>query len=100
MLARNHPGEDPTPSRADIEMTKRIIEIADRLGIAVHDHIIVGRHGHASKGPEADLKMSALGPKQTLSRTSQSPANVTHQGHARFKISAPQLSHCPISLRQ
>ena len=44
----NHPGGDPRPSRADIEMTKRIIEIASGLGIAVHDHIIVGKGGHAS----------------------------------------------------
>jgi DNA repair protein RadC len=48
ILVHNHPGGDPSPSRADIEMTKRIIEIASGLGIAVHDHIIVGRDGHAS----------------------------------------------------
>jgi DNA repair protein RadC len=48
ILVHNHPGGDPTPSRADIEMTKRIIEIARGLGIEVHDHIIVGREGHAS----------------------------------------------------
>jgi DNA repair protein RadC len=48
ILVHNHPGGDPTPSRADIEMTKRIIEIARGLGIDVHDHIIVGRDGHAS----------------------------------------------------
>jgi DNA repair protein RadC len=44
----NHPGGDPTPSRADIEMTRVIVEIAKPLGIAVHDHNIVGRDGHAS----------------------------------------------------
>jgi DNA repair protein RadC len=44
----NHPSGDPTPSRADIEMTKAIIEVARPLGIAVHDHLIVGRDGHAS----------------------------------------------------
>jgi DNA repair protein RadC len=44
----NHPGGDPTPSRADIEMTGVIIDVAKPLGIAVHDHIIVGRDGHAS----------------------------------------------------
>src|SRR5271155_6283147 len=48
ILVHNHPSGDPTPSRADIEMTKRIIEIARGLGIEVHDHIIVGRDGHAS----------------------------------------------------
>jgi DNA repair protein RadC len=48
ILVHNHPGGDPTPSRADIEMTKQIVEIARGLGIEVHDHIIVGRDGHAS----------------------------------------------------
>ncbi len=48
ILVHNHPGGDPTPSRADIEMTKRIIEVARGLGIEVRDHIIVGRDGHAS----------------------------------------------------
>ncbi len=48
ILVHNHPGGDPTPSRADIEMTKRIIEIARGLGFEVHDHIIVGKEGHAS----------------------------------------------------
>ncbi len=44
----NHPSGDPTPSRADIQMTKSIIDVAQPLGIAVHDHIIVGKDGHAS----------------------------------------------------
>jgi DNA repair protein RadC len=48
ILVHNHPSGDPTPSRADIEMTQAIIEVAKPLGIAVHDHIIVGRDGHAS----------------------------------------------------
>ncbi len=48
ILVHNHPSGDPTPSRADVDMTKRIIEAADKLGITVHDHIIVGREGHAS----------------------------------------------------
>jgi DNA repair protein RadC len=39
---------DPTPSAADIEMTQTIIEIASPLGIAVHDHLIIGKDGHAS----------------------------------------------------
>jgi DNA repair protein RadC len=47
-LAHNHPGGDPTLSRADIEMTRQIVEIARGLGITVHDHIIVGRDGHAN----------------------------------------------------
>jgi DNA repair protein RadC len=48
ILVHNHPSGDPTPSATDIEMTKSIAEIAKPLGIAVHDHIIVGKEGHAS----------------------------------------------------
>ncbi|MGB8399817.1 RadC family protein [Bradyrhizobium sp.] len=48
ILVHNHPSGDPTPSQADIQMTKAIIDIATPLGISVHDHIIVGRNGHAS----------------------------------------------------
>jgi DNA repair protein RadC len=48
ILVHNHPSGDPTPSTADIEMTRQIIDIAAPLGIAVHDHIIVGKDGHAS----------------------------------------------------
>lgn len=47
-MLHNHPSGDPTPSRADIQMTHSIIEIARPLGIAVHDHIIVGKEGHTS----------------------------------------------------
>ena len=48
VLVHNHPSGDPTPSHADIEMTKQIITAAAALGIVVHDHVIVGRDGHAS----------------------------------------------------
>jgi DNA repair protein RadC len=48
VLVHNHPSGDPTPSRADIEMTKQIVAAAKPLGVLVHDHIIVGKHGHAS----------------------------------------------------
>jgi DNA repair protein RadC len=48
ILVHNHPSGDPTPSRADIQMTQSIIDVAKPLGIAVHDHIIVGKEGHAS----------------------------------------------------
>jgi DNA repair protein RadC len=48
ILVHNHPSGDPTPSSADIQMTKAIISIASPLGISVHDHIIVGKNGHAS----------------------------------------------------
>lgn len=48
ILVHNHPSGDPTPSPADVRMTREIAEIAKPLGIALHDHLIVGRNGHAS----------------------------------------------------
>lgn len=48
ILAHNHPSGDPTPSAADIRMTKDIVAIAEPFGIAVHDHLIVGKHGQTS----------------------------------------------------
>ena len=47
VLVHNHPSGDPSPSQA-VRMTKAIVDIATPLGIAVHDHIIVGKNGHAS----------------------------------------------------
>jgi len=48
ILVHNHPSGDPTPSRADIDLTRAVIEAGKRLGIAVHDHIIVGTQGFTS----------------------------------------------------
>ena len=48
VLVHNHPSGDPTPSMADIEMTKRIVDAGQRLNLSVHDHVIVGRKGHFS----------------------------------------------------
>ena len=48
VLVHNHPSGDPTPSTTDIRMTHEIIAIAKPMGIAVHDHLIVGRSGHSS----------------------------------------------------
>jgi DNA repair protein RadC len=48
ILAHNHPSGDPTPSRADISMTRDVADAAKALRIAVHDHVIVGRSGHTS----------------------------------------------------
>jgi DNA repair protein RadC len=48
VLVHNHPSGDPTPSAADVAMTRSVIDIAKPLGIAVHDHIVVGRDRHAS----------------------------------------------------
>ncbi|WP_298160659.1 DNA repair protein RadC [Brevundimonas sp.] len=48
ILVHNHPSGDPTPSRADIDMTRQIVEAAKSLGLEVHDHLVVGREGVAS----------------------------------------------------
>ncbi len=48
ILVHNHPSGDPTPSTQDVKMTHDIIAVAKPLGVTVHDHIIVGRHGHIS----------------------------------------------------
>ncbi len=48
ILVHNHPSGDPTPSRADIDMTRMIVEAGRPLGVQVHDHVIVGRGGCAS----------------------------------------------------
>ncbi|MBE7732044.1 RadC family protein [Devosia faecipullorum] len=48
ILVHNHPSGDPAPSSADVRMTREIADIAKPLGIALHDHIIIGKSGHAS----------------------------------------------------
>jgi DNA repair protein RadC len=48
ILVHNHPSGDPSPSAADVQMTRQINDIATPLGITVHDHIIIGKNGHAS----------------------------------------------------
>lgn len=48
ILVHNHPSGSPEPSRADIQITQRIAEAGRHMGIAVHDHVIVGRDGHVS----------------------------------------------------
>ncbi len=48
ILVHNHPSGDPSPSRADIDVTRQIAEAGKRLGITVHDHIIIGTKGHSS----------------------------------------------------
>lgn len=48
ILVHNHPSGDPTPSRADIQMTRQILDIAKPLGVEIHDHIIVGKMGEIS----------------------------------------------------
>ena len=48
IMAHNHPTGDPSPSRDDIEMTKAVKIALEKIGIQLHDHIIVGRKGHVS----------------------------------------------------
>ena len=48
ILVHNHPSGDSTPSRADIDMTRQVQEAAEKLGISVHDHIVISRSGHNS----------------------------------------------------
>lgn len=48
ILVHNHPSGDPTPSRADIQLTRDIVTAGRPLGIAVHDHVIIGADGHTS----------------------------------------------------
>jgi DNA repair protein RadC len=48
ILVHNHPSGDPTPSKADIAMTREIVTAAKALSITVHDHLVIGRGGHAS----------------------------------------------------
>lgn len=48
VLVHNHPSGDPSPSRADIDLTREVAEAGKRLGIAVHDHVIIGTEGYTS----------------------------------------------------
>ena len=48
ILVHNHPSGDPTPSDADVAMTREVKEAAEKLGIALHDHVVISRSGHTS----------------------------------------------------
>ena len=48
VMVHNHPSGDPTPSKADIEMTRQVRDAGKALGVTVHDHVVIGRDGHAS----------------------------------------------------
>jgi len=48
ILVHNHPSGDPTPSSADIDMTRQVVQAAKPLGIVIHDHVVIGRGAHAS----------------------------------------------------
>lgn len=47
-MLHNHPSGSPEPSRQDIDVTRQIIDAGKRLGIGVHDHVIIGTQGHVS----------------------------------------------------
>lgn len=48
ILVHNHPSADPTPSREDIDMTKKVAEAGKQLGVMLHDHLIISKGGHSS----------------------------------------------------
>lgn len=48
IIVHNHPSGDPTPSRADIDMTKEVEKALGAVSIRLHDHLVIGRNGHAS----------------------------------------------------
>jgi DNA repair protein RadC len=48
VLVHNHPSGDPSPSREDVAMTRTVADAGKLLGIALHDHLIMARSGHAS----------------------------------------------------
>jgi DNA repair protein RadC len=48
IMVHNHPSGDPTPSKADLEMTKQVVAALAAVGITVHDHVIVGKNKHTS----------------------------------------------------
>ena len=48
LIVHNHPSGDPTPSRGDIDMTGQVKDALEKIGITLHDHIIIGRNGQES----------------------------------------------------
>ena len=48
ILVHNHPSGDPSPSRADVELTKEIAKAGATMGVTVHDHLVIGRSRHVS----------------------------------------------------
>jgi DNA repair protein RadC len=48
LAVHNHPSGDPSPSRADIELTKEVAKAGATLGVTVHDHLVIGRSRHVS----------------------------------------------------
>jgi DNA repair protein RadC len=48
ILVHNHPSGDPTPSLEDVKATKELKSLGEKLGVTVHDHIVIGEHTHRS----------------------------------------------------
>lgn len=48
ILVHNHPSGDPTPSKADIQMTRKILDAGQPVGVSVHDHLVIGMGEHVS----------------------------------------------------
>ena len=48
IMVHNHPSGDPTPSQADLDMTRQVVAALAQVTIAVHDHIIIGKSRHTS----------------------------------------------------
>jgi DNA repair protein RadC len=59
ILVHNHPTGEPTPSLADIDMTRRICEACEGIGVAVRDHLIVAQTGHTSLADEGKMPGTA-----------------------------------------
>jgi len=84
----NHPSGDPTPSSADVDMIRQVVDAGGSLGIAVHDHLVVGRDGVAS------LKALGLGrrrysrePRSSQGKTATAPASAA----GRTQAASPRL---------
>ena len=48
IMVHNHPSGDPTPSKADIEMTRQVVQALEPVGITLHDHVVIGKNRHLS----------------------------------------------------
>ncbi len=48
IMVHNHPSGDPTPSKADIEMTRQVVQALAAVNVTVHDHVVIGKNQHAS----------------------------------------------------
>jgi DNA repair protein RadC len=94
VLVHNHPSGDPTPSRADIEMTKQIVGAAKNLGIVVHDHIIVG--SRAMRASAAWDRSSVHGPPVLPARGVHPPL-LTMRGFFGTGLAA-QIAAQPIEI--